>query len=148
FTQGGFPTTSGAYSPSYRQGYSDAFVSRLSADGQRFLFSTYVGGSDADGGVRITTDPNGRIWIAGGTTSTNLPLGHPVQDTYGGGGQDGFLAELSATGSQLLFSTYLGGSDLDSALGLAVDGTGNVYVIGETESTDFPTVQPLQAVKA
>src|SRR5262249_42448391 len=112
FTQGGFPTTSGAYSPSYRQGYSDAFVSRLSADGHQLVFPTYLGGNDADGGIRVATDPNGRIWIAGGTTSAIFPLVRPVQDTYGGGGQDAFLAELSSNGSQLLFSTYLGGSDL------------------------------------
>jgi hypothetical protein len=148
FSQGGFPTTSGAYQPFFGQGFSDAFVSRLSPDGQRFVFSTYFGGSDAEGGGSITTDAAGRIWVAGGTSSTNLPMVRSVQATYGDGGQDAFVAEFSATGSQLLFSTYLGGTDLDSALGLDVDGLGNVHVIGETESADFPTVQPFQGAKA
>src|SRR5207249_3652725 len=134
--------------PFYGQGFSDGFVSRMSPDGQRLLFSTYFGGSDSDGAVRITTDPAGRIWIAGGTSSTNLPMARAVQNTHGGGGQDAFVAELSAAGSQLLFSTFLGGADLDSALGLDVNAIGNVYLIGETESTDFPTVQPLQEAKA
>ena len=124
FSQGGFPTTSGAYQPFFGQGFSDAFVSRLSPDGQRFVFSTYFGGSDAEGGGSITTDAAGRIWVAGGTSSTNLPMVRSIQGTYGDGGQDAFVAEFSATGSQLLFSTYLGGTDLDSALGLDVDAYG------------------------
>lgn len=148
FTQGGFPTTPGSYSPFYRQGYSDAFVSRLSPDGQRIVFSTYFGGSDMDGGVRITTDSADSIWIAGGTSSSDVPMVQPVQNTYRDGGQDALIWRFSADGSRLLFSTYLGGTDLDSALALDIDGAGNVYVIGETESLDFPTVQAWQPTKA
>ena len=148
FSQGGFPTTSGAYQPFFGQGFSDAFVSRLSPDGQRFVFSTYFGGSDAEGGG-FNHHRCGWQDLGCGWHQFDQPSQwHPVQATYGDGGQDAFVAEFSATRSQLLFSTYLGGTDLDSALGLDVDGLGNVYVIGETESADFPTVQPFQGAKA
>jgi PKD domain/Beta-propeller repeat len=146
----GFPTTPGAYRQTFGGYGHDAFISRLSADGQRFLFSTYFGGNRDDSGRQIDTDPAGHIWVLGNTDSPNLPMVSPVQGTYGGGigVQDAFVTEFSADGSQLLFSTYLGGSDIDSGLGLGVDGLGNVSVAGQTASTDFPTVAPIQAVYA
>jgi hypothetical protein len=146
----GFPTTAGAYQQAFGGYGHDAFLSRLSADGQQFVFSTYFGGNRDDGGIRVATDPAGHIWIVGNTDSPNLPLASPVQAAYGGGigVQDAFVAEFSANGSQLLFSTYLGGSDIDSGLGLGVDGLGNVQVAGQTASTDFPTVQAIQTTYA
>jgi hypothetical protein len=145
----GFPVTPGVFG-AFFHGSRDAFVSRLSADGQRFIFSTYFGGGHDDGAVRVDVDPAGHVWIVGSTDSTDLPMKNPLQDTYGDDGccQDAFVAELSADATQLLFSTYLGGTDIDSGTGLGVDGMGNVYVGGQTASSNFPTVEPIIAAPA
>jgi hypothetical protein len=139
----GFPVTPGVFGP-YTHGRTDAFVSRLSADGARFVFSTYFGGN-GDDGANVDVDPAGHLWIAGNTTSTNLPLNNALQPANGDGGwyQDAYVAELSSDATELLFSTYLGGSDIDSGIGFGVDGLGNVYLAGQTASTDFPTVDPI-----
>jgi len=141
----GLPVTPGVFGAFFHNGFSDAYAGRLSADGQHFLFLTYLGGSGLDAATRIDVDPAGHVWIAGHTDSTNLPLRNPVQDSNRDGGccQEVFVAEFSADATQLLFSTYLGGSDVDSNAGLGIDGLGNVYVAGVTSSADFPTVNPI-----
>ena len=145
----GFPVTSGVSGPFVR-GSRDAFVSRLSADGQQFIFSTYFGGNHDDGATRVDVDPAGHVWIVGSTDSMDLPMRNPLQGTYGDDGccQDAFVAELSADARQLLFSTFLGGTDIDSGTGLGVDGLGNVDVGGQTASPNFPTVEPIIAAPA
>jgi PKD domain/Beta-propeller repeat len=145
----GFPVTPGVFGP-FVHGSRDAFVSRLSADGQQFIFSTYFGGNHDDGATRVDVDPAGHVWIVGSTDSTDLPMRNPLQGTYGDDGccQDAFVAELSADAKQLLFSTFLGGTDIDSGTGLGIDGLGNVYVGGQTASLNFPTVEPIIAAPA
>jgi membrane-bound inhibitor of C-type lysozyme len=122
----------------------DVFVTRLSADGSALLFSTYLGGSGADSGNGIAVDPNtGQAIVTGTTVSTDFPTVNPLQASNGGT-NDAFVARLSADGSALLFSTYLGGSGADYANGIAVDsGTGDALVTGATNSTNFPTANPL-----
>lgn len=143
----GLPVTPGVFGAFYHGGFSDAFVGRLSADGQRFVFLSYLGGSGTDAATRVDVDPAGHVWISGHTDSTNLPISNPVQGSNADGGccQDVFVAEFSADARQLLFSSYLGGSDIDSNLGLGLDGLGNVYVAGVTASPDFPTVNAIDA---
>jgi Beta-propeller repeat/Putative metal-binding motif/Thrombospondin type 3 repeat len=135
-TSFGFTITSGAFDTSFN-GSSDAFVMKLNPTGSSLIYSTYLGGSSADGGSGIAVDSTGNAYVTGGTLSTNFPPENPIQPANGGG-TDVFVAKLNATGSALSYSTYLGGSSNDSGLGIAVDSAGNAYITGQTTSTDFP----------
>jgi hypothetical protein len=130
--------------PNLRGPYN-AFVTRLSADGSALVYSTYLGGSGSDGGNGIAVDPStGDALVTGSTYSTNFPTANPLQPNNGGG-LDAFVARLSADGSALVYSTYLGGRGVDFGSGIAVDPTtGDVLVTGLTESTNFPTANALQ----
>ena len=109
------------------------------------LYSTYLGGSGDDRrGYAIAVDAAGSAYVTGQTQSTNFPTANPFQATDGGAA-DVFVTKLSAAGSHLLYSTYLGGSNDDLGYGIAVDAAGSAYVTGNTQSTNFPTVNPLQA---
>jgi hypothetical protein len=125
-------------------GSTDVFVTKLSADGSRILYSTYIGGSQADVGYGIAVDPSGNAYITGDTRSSDFPLVTAMQPAYGGT-SDVFVAKLSADGSQLLYSTYAGGRGGERGLGIAVDAAGNAYVAGYTNSTDFPTANAVQS---
>ena len=137
-----FPTAS-PLQATYGGGY-DAFVSKLNAAGSGLVYSTYVGGSREDWVQGIAVDSSGNAYVTGYTYSTNFPTASPLQATNGGG-NDAFVTKLDAAGSALVYSTYLGGSSYDYGLGIAVDSSGNAYVTGGTSSTNFPTVNPLQA---
>ena len=105
------------------------------------LYSTYLGGSNIDGANAIAVAPDRTAFIAGGTFSADIPTAHPLQPNAGGPNdfpQDAFVAKISADGSTLLYSTYLGGKNQDVANGIAVDTFGNAYVTGTTISPDFP----------
>ena len=108
-------------------------------------YSTYLGGSSYDYGGGIAVDSAGNAYVAGSTGSTDFPTLNPLQPSYGGGDYDAFVAKLNPAGSALVYSTYLGGSGSDQGVGIAVDSSGNAYVTGLTQSTDFPTLNPLQA---
>ncbi len=130
-------------------GSADAFVSKLGPDGGALVYSTFLGGSDADTAYGIAVDSAGNAYVGGATSSTNFPTVNPLQAGYGGkssqdGPGDGFVAKFDPTGSALVFSTYLGGNQDDSALGIAVDGTGSAFVTGWTSSADFPTTNAMQ----
>jgi beta-propeller repeat-containing protein/centrosomal CEP192-like protein len=104
-------------------------------------YSSYLGGSGIDGANAIAVASDNTSFIAGGTSSLNFPTSHPLQQNDGGSPdfpQDAFVSKFSADGSTLLYSTYLGGSSEDGANGIAVDNAGNAYVVGTTDSTDFP----------
>ena len=121
-----------------RQGDIDAFVTKFSNGGAALEYSTYLGGSSYDAGEGIAVDDEGTAYIAGQTTSDDFPLQNPYQSDYGGI-TDAFLTRLSDGGDELLYSTYLGGTDYDVARSIAIDNTGNAYVGGFTTSTDFPS---------
>jgi len=151
----GFPTTPGTFQPQCSTApalCSDAFVLKLNPAGSELVWSTYLGGSGGEEGRGITLDTRGNVYVAGLTTSANFPLRDAIQGTYAGAGSstwgDGFVATLSADASRLVFSTYLGGSGDDAGYAIAVDAAGNAYVTGGTSSTDFPTVNPVQAGKS
>jgi hypothetical protein len=131
--------------PAYAGGY-DAFVTKLSPTGSTLVYSTYLGGSGYDAGYGVAVDSSDNAYATGSTTSTDFPTMHPLQPANGDGGQyeDTFAAKLSSTGSALVYSTYLGGSAFDLGFGIAVDSSGSAYVTGWTNSTDFPTMNPLQ----
>jgi hypothetical protein len=123
-------------------GGQNAFVLKLSPSGNALLFSTYLGGSSSDAAYGIALDGSGNAYVVGDTTSANFPA-TGFQSTNRGG-QDVFIAKLSADGSSLLYSTYLGGYTTDHGAAIAVDTSGNAYVTGYTLSTDFPLANALQ----
>jgi hypothetical protein len=141
-----FPTTPGAFDTTH-SGYTEAFMVKLSADGSQLLYSTFLGGttvSDPGGtrGLAIAVDTSGNAYVTGSTgwfSVPEFPATPGAFDTSWNGGQDAFVAKLSADGSQLLYATYIGGGAQDSGWGIALDATGNAYVTGWTESPNFPT---------
>jgi len=106
-------------------------------------YSTYLGGSTWDLGNGIAVDPAGNAYVTGWTGSTDFPTTNAIQPTHGGS-WDAFVTKINTDGSALVYSTYLGGSDIDEGKGIAVDSVGNAYVTGQTASTDFPTANAIQ----
>jgi len=133
-----FPTTPGANDTSHN-GNIDVFILKLSADGSSLLYSTFVGESDDDRGRSIALDSSNNAYVTGLTQSANFPTTPGANDTSQNGGYDGFALKLSADGSTLLYSTFVGGSSDDYVRSIALDSLDNVYVTGETYSNSFPT---------
>ncbi|MBI2821710.1 MAG: SBBP repeat-containing protein [Acidobacteria bacterium] len=124
---------------------SDVFVAKLNPSGSALVYSTYLGGSGSDFAFTTAVDIFGNAYITGVTSSTNFPVVNPLQQSNLGGSSEAFVAKLNAAGSALVYSTYLGGSGVDQASGIAVDVSGSAYITGFTDSTNFPIVNPLQA---
>lgn len=124
-------------------GSEDAFIAKLNAAGTALVYSTYLGGSAQERVMDIGIDSSGNAYLAGDTPSPDFPTVNALQAALKGA-FDGFVAKLNAAGSALVYSTYLGGSNHDFAICLAVDASGNAYVGGETYSSDFPTFNPLK----
>lgn len=121
----------------YGGGLGDAFVLKLNSTGTAAIYSTYLGGNRRDTGVGIDIDEAGNAYITGVTRSDDFPTVNPVQPALLG--SDAFVAKLTPSGTGLIYSTYLGGSDFDTGWGIEADSTGNAYVTGETFSPDFPS---------
>jgi hypothetical protein len=126
-------------------GGEDAFLCKLSPGGATLVYSTYLGGAAQDQGSGIAVDSSGNAYVTGFTLSSNFPTASPLQasnkaTTYG----TAFVAKLNPSGSALVYSTYLGGSVMETGEGIAADSGGNAYVAGATWSSDFPTFLPLQ----
>lgn len=119
-------------------GPRDAFLLRLTPDGTSLVFATYWGGSSFElcGGVEV--DSNDRVVFAGMTQSADFPTSVDCLDSTLGGGSDAFVSKLSMNGQNVLFSTYLGGSALETGYELALDSTNKIVLVGSTTSTDFP----------
>lgn len=137
-----FPTAGKALQP-HITSTTSVFVTKLSPDGSKILYSTFIGGSADDVGYGIAVDSSGSAYVTGDTSSTNFPLEKASQKTPGGL-FDAFVFKLSPDGSKLLYSTYIGGSQGDRGDAIAVDGSGNAYITGYTYSTDFPILHPIQ----
>ena len=114
-------------------------MTKLNPMGTALVYSTYLGGTGGDGGNGIAVDTSGNAYVTGSTTSTNFPTTPGAFQTSPGGGNDAFVTKLNPTGTALVYSTYLGGSNDDIGYGIAVDTSGNAYVTGFTLSTNFPT---------
>lgn len=144
--QGSFPTTAGAYDPTFN-GERDVFVTKLNAVGSGLVYSTFLGGSAHDATWGMAIDSAGAVYLVGLTFSANFPTTANAFDrSYNAGWDDAFYAKLGSGGDTLLYSTFLGGGVgdtnrqwSDEAYGVAVDLGGNAYVVGFTESPDFPT---------
>jgi hypothetical protein len=140
-----FPTTVGAFQPAHGGSFSDGFVTKLHRRGTGLIFSTYLGGSGSvDGwgeyGTDIGLDSARNVYVTGQTDSADFPITPDAFQTANAGGtSDAFVTKLHRSGAMLMFSTYLGGSGDDVALGLAVDENRDAYVAGYTSSLDLPT---------
>lgn len=119
---------------------ADAFVVRLNADGS-IDYATYLGGSGADTASGVTLSNSGRVFISGTTRSSNFPVRRGFQRKLGGD-NDAFVVQLSADGSRILSSTFVGGGGNDAATDIGLDDAGHVFITGSTESTDFPRKNP------
>ena len=135
----GFPTTPGAHDTSWNSG-SDAFAARVAPSGASLDYSTFLGGASNDQANAIDIDSDGNAYLGGGTSSADFPPTPGAFDSALGGSRDAFVASLDASGG-LGYSTFLGGSSTeDGVSGLVVDALGRASVAGDTESSDFPTV--------
>jgi hypothetical protein len=132
-----FPTTAGAFQATFG-GRTDAFVAKLNATGTAFIYSTYLGGSGDDASFGIAADSVGNAYVTG-VASINFPTTPGAFQTTYGGAADVFVTKLNATGTALIYSTYLGGSSPDFGRRIALDSAGNAYVTGQTSSSNFPT---------
>jgi hypothetical protein len=131
-----FPTTPGTFDPVFA-GTSKGFVTKLDATGSALVYSTFLGEAGASA---ITLDADGNAWLAGSTGSpTAVTTADGFDRLFNGGATDAYVAKLNATGSALLYATFLGGSQGEGCIDVALDLGGNVYVTGKTMSPDFPT---------
>ncbi len=142
----GFPTTAGAYQGT-KAGDTDAYLAKFDSAGASLLYSTLLGGGGTDRASGVALAPNGIAFIAGLTGSADFPTENAFQNGFGGS-FDGFVAKFDTTLSgpnSLVFCSYLGGIADDRAFGIALDGSsGNVSVVGQTSSNNFPVINPLQ----
>jgi hypothetical protein len=148
-TAADYPTTDRAWDRNL-QSNRKAFVTKLNATGSSLVYSTFLGGTSqydagsANRGYSIAVDGSGNAWVTGVTVSDNFPTTTGAFQTALNGYGDGFVTQLNANGSELLYSSYLGGTgvsygdDPDEPNRIKVDSSGNAYVTGETRSTDFP----------
>jgi hypothetical protein len=139
YTESGtYPTTSGAYK-TISPPSTDAFVTKLNATGTALVYSTYLGGSGSDLAFSIAINASGNAYVTGTTLSTDYNITTGAYKTSHTKSFDAFVTKLNTTGTALVYSTYLGGSDQDLAYSVAVDVSGNAYVTGSTHSLDYDT---------
>ncbi len=127
--------------------FDNAFVTKLGADGDRLIYSTYLGGSGGNAGFGIATDRWGHAYVTGFSRgsddfpTTKNAFQRRSRDVNGG---NAFVTKFDRDGDALVYSTYLGGSGGDGAMGIAVDAEGHAYITGYTISSDFPTKNAFQ----
>ncbi|HEY0765425.1 MAG TPA: SBBP repeat-containing protein [Pyrinomonadaceae bacterium] len=120
------------------------FVTKLNPSVPSYTFSTYLGGGECDVAYGVATDSSANIYVTGRTASADFPIANAIQPIRAGA-FDAFVSKLTPDGS-LIYSTYLGGANgADTGFGIAADSSGNAYVTGSAESTNFPTINPIQA---
>jgi hypothetical protein len=147
-----FPVSASAIDTSWAGAGLDVFVTQIiSASGAyTYGLSTYLGGVGSDQGHSIAVDKQGNTYVTGYASSGDFPVANATQPVYGGGTYDAFVTQIiTASGAYTYgFSTYLGGGGHEWAYGVAVDGDGNVWITGSTDSDDFPAHQALQPTHA
>ena len=124
-------------------GVRHAFIAKLDTTGSNLIYADYLGGNSQDYGDAIALDSSNNVYVTGSTTSSDFPVVNPYQGTYPGA-FNAFLTKISASGSSLLYSTYLGGNGSDIPSGIAIDSTGNMVIGGYTSSTNFPVANAYQ----
>ncbi len=143
-SSGNFAVSSNAVQKLFGGGDWDAFIMKLLPDGSEIVYSSYFGGNGDDRGFSIDADPTGNAFLAGETSSDNLPAISPILSNYAGGDNDGFIARFSPAGSKLTFSTYYGGSKNDALYAITVDGARSAHFSGLTSSTNLPILNASQ----
>ena len=135
-----FPTTSGVFDVS-QNGGSDGFVTKVNPDATALVYSTFLGGSGSDLPEGIAVDESGSAYVTGTApdSTTNFPITLGAYQTTHKGDRDAYVTKLNSTGSALIYSTFLGGTDTDHSGGIDIDSVGSAFVTGSTISTDFPT---------
>jgi uncharacterized protein (TIGR03437 family) len=128
-------------------GSGDAFLVKLSPNGAPLVYSTYLGGNANDSASAVAIDAAGNAYIVGTTFSTDFPTKNPFQGAKGAQ-QDAFVAKINPTGTAWVYSTYLGGNNVDEGYAIAVDASGSAYVTGYTASTNFPLSSPFRGSNA
>jgi hypothetical protein len=141
-----FPITIGAFdrTPNHRLGVleGDAFVSKIDPSGTELIYSTYLGGPGPDHAFGIALDAAGGAYLCGQTEAAGFPTTTGAFDTVFHGQSDAFFSQLDPTGSDLVYSTILGGRGWDRCSAIVLDRSGNAFLVGKTESGDFPTTSP------
>jgi hypothetical protein len=128
------------------QAATQGFISKFSPDGGTLEYSTYLGGSGVINQVAaVALDSSGDAYVAGSTDSTDFPTTAHAIETSLPGRLNAFVTEFNPSGNGLVYSTYLGGTGADDGNAIAVDASGSAYVAGNTNSTDFPLVNPFQS---
>ena len=140
-----FPVTPNAFQQSAISTDRDIFVTKFDTETSDIIFSTYIGGEGDDLATGVALDPEGSPYITGQTNSLTFPTQNPLQESLQGE-SDAFVLKLAQDGSTLLYSTYVGGTNMDTAHGIAVDQVGQAYITGETASVDFPTENPFDVI--
>ncbi|MFW9968513.1 MAG: SBBP repeat-containing protein, partial [Candidatus Thorarchaeota archaeon] len=130
-------TTDDAYNQTY-SGSTDVFVIKLDGENGSVLYSTYLGGSNYEIPMTIEIDSEDNVWVCGETGSSDFPTTSNAYNSTMNGSNDMFIFSLSGNNGSLLYSTFVGGSGLESALSLDLDSEGNVWTTGLTDSGDFP----------
>ena len=143
-----FPTTPGAFQRECALGNdgrcANAFIIKLNANGSKALYSSFLGGHGSQGGSGIAVDRAGHAFVTGGTRASDFPTTAGTAQPVFAGVADAFVSEVSSSGSHLIYSTFLGGTDEESGMAIALDAMGNAFVTGTTTSTDFPVKNPFQ----
>jgi hypothetical protein len=139
-TSTGFPITPNAFQKTQNSAYGngEVFITKFSPDGSSIVYSTLLGGSSTDASTGLGLDAAGNAYVVGWTVSSDFPARNAFQATLHGL-PNAFVTKLNATGSDLLYSTFLGGSSgFDYGTDIAVEASGNAYITGTTASTNFP----------
>ncbi|MGH9660636.1 MAG: SBBP repeat-containing protein, partial [Bryobacteraceae bacterium] len=134
----------GPFQGEFGGGTRDAFVAKLGPNASSIVYASYWGGSGVDELNGIVVDGEGNAYVAGHTTSRDLPTANPLQADYGGGTRDVIVARINAAGDALVYATYIGGGNDDFARGLAVDAQGQAHITGYSTGTGYPRRNALQ----
>ncbi|MCP9495272.1 MAG: SBBP repeat-containing protein [Pyrinomonadaceae bacterium MAG19_C2-C3] len=143
-----FPVANAFRTTNGNAGFSDAFVSKIAANGATLDYSTYLGGDNgSDQGLGIAVDASGNAYVTGVTSSPNFPVRDAIKPILGGS-SDAFLTKINLNNSELSFSTFFGGSGSDQANAIAVDAKGDAYIVGTTDGFNFPGTNPQQGFRS
>ena len=133
-----FPGTNGQ-----GKGSTEAFAARLSATGSSLVYATFLGGNGANVGSGVAVDTAGNAYVTGSTDALDFPTTTGAYQNVNNGGRDSFVTKLNSTGTGMVYSTYVGGSQNDAASGIALASSGDAFITGDTSSSDFPSINGL-----